>query len=121
MVAISGSRPSANHTDRFYRESAVLVCSPAAPGRPTREPGGGVVAGGRHSLAAHGKIEAEPSHNGPSGSWSKLLSRSPRHPVDRPQDIEHGLNAREPRCRGEISREGITIIREVGQRRERRS
>jgi hypothetical protein len=27
-VAISGSRPYANHTDRFYRESAALRCSP---------------------------------------------------------------------------------------------
>jgi hypothetical protein len=26
-TAISGSRPSANHTARFYRESAALLCS----------------------------------------------------------------------------------------------
>jgi hypothetical protein len=27
-LAISGSRPIANHTARFYRESAALLCSP---------------------------------------------------------------------------------------------
>jgi len=96
-TAISGSRPNANHANRFYRESAALLGPPVAPGRPTRQPDGGVVAGGRHSLASHRKIEAEPSHDGPSGSWSRLLSRSPRDPVDRPQDIEHRLDTRQPR------------------------
>jgi hypothetical protein len=95
--AISGSRLWTNHTARFYRESAALLGSPAAPGRLTRQPDGGVVAGGRHSLASHRKIEAKPSHNGSSGSWSRLLSRSPRDPVDRPQDIEHRLDTRQPR------------------------